>query len=103
MDIPLVCDMSVMTLEQREQHQRVYQALEGRRKSIEELLNGYKLRFAGDSETYRLLVDFVYWERLCCPFFHFTIESEPVQHGLTLSLTGSVEIKAFAREELGLG
>jgi hypothetical protein len=103
MDMPLVCDLSVMTPEQREQHQQVSQSLEDRRLSIEELSNGYKLRFSGDSETYRLLMDFVCWERLCCPFFHFTIESEPAQQGVSLSLMGSPEVKAFAREELRLG
>jgi hypothetical protein len=98
----LICDLSVMTPDERERHQHTYQQLQDRLLSIEELPEGYSLHFPGDTATYRLLVDFVQFERLCCPFFHFTIESEPAQQKLTLALTGSAEVKQFAKAELGL-
>jgi hypothetical protein len=61
---------------------------------------GYAFQFAPHTETLRLLVDFVANERLCCPFFTFTIRVEPEGGPIWLELTGKVGIQAFIRAEL---
>jgi hypothetical protein len=40
-------------------------------------------------------------ERLCCPFFGFTLRVEPERGALWLSLTGREGVKPFIRAEIG--
>jgi hypothetical protein len=66
--------------------------------TMRELPDGYAFRFPGDEEWAQMLLAFVAHERACCPFFTFGIIFEPDHGPIWLQLSGSTEIKAFARE-----
>jgi hypothetical protein len=51
----------------------------------------------------RKAVDFIANERLCCPFFGFTLEIEPEGGALWLRLIGPEGIKLFIRAEMANG
>lgn len=57
--------------------------------------DGYALRYAGDDAWAQTLVEFIVHERACCPFFTFSMDFEPNQGAIWLSIGGSADIKAF--------
>lgn len=97
-EIPLACDLTAIPAGEREQHtslarQLFFEAAPERR----ELTGGYAFVFrAGD---YERLARFVANERLCCPFFSFTLELAPARGPITLSITGAGGVKQFIRSE----
>jgi hypothetical protein len=98
---PFACHMDAIKPEQREQHlataRRVFHAVE----SIRELPNGYAFHLPGEPEMLRTLAEFISLERLCCPFFGFTVEIEPEGGPVRLQLTGREGVKQFIRAEIG--
>jgi hypothetical protein len=101
-DIPLACDLTVLTPEQRERHIHVADELARLCSSTRELEDGYAFEYPGDSATILTAAEFMSLEHLCCPFFRMALEIEPGQGSVWLHLRGSSEIKAFVREEMGL-
>lgn len=60
----------------------------------QELADGYAFSFPGDDAWVARLVDFIQFEKNCCPFFTFELIFEP-QHGpLWLRLRGPEEARA---------
>jgi len=55
----------------------VSEALSGDVLRADELEDGYAFGFPGSAEWARKLVDFVNFERACCPFFAFELAFEP--------------------------
>lgn len=98
-EILLACDLSAFTPEERTRHEHVAQQMIGSRQSIRELDDGYALELPYDA--YDLAVEFIRMEHRCCPFFRLTLEVEPGDGGLWLSVHGSGDIKAFAAQEFG--
>jgi hypothetical protein len=98
---PFACDMTAIAPHQRDQHIATIKRLFGAVKSVDELANGYKFEVPNGTETLGLAVEFISLERLCCPFFGFTLEVEPEGGKLILSLTGREGVKLFIMEELG--
>jgi hypothetical protein len=94
------CNLAALSAEQRRQHSRVTEQLKSEVLAGKELPDGYAFQFAPHTDTLRLLVDFVANERLCCPFFTFTIRVEPESGPIWLQLTGEEGIQAFIRAEL---
>lgn len=47
------------------------------------------------------VAEFIANERLCCPFFGFTVEVEPQGGVLWLHLTGRDGVKSFIQAEVG--
>jgi hypothetical protein len=95
---PLACDLTAIPAEERAAHellamQLFFDAVPERH----ELPDGYAFRFRADQ--YPLLVEFIANERLCCPFFRFTLEVAPGQGPLWLRLTGDEGVKEFIHAE----
>ena len=63
--------------------------------------NGYAFQLPNQSELLRLAAEFVTLERLCCPFFGFSIEVEREGGEVCLSLTGREGVKPFIMAEIG--
>jgi hypothetical protein len=97
---PFACNMDAIKSDQRQQHidtiRRVFHAVE----SIRELPNGYAFKLPDESEMLRMVWEFISLERLCCPFFGFTVEIEPEGGPVCLQLTGSEGVKPFIRAEI---
>jgi hypothetical protein len=94
------CNLLALTVEERGEHAQVTEQLMGKILASKELPDGYAFQFAPQTDTLHLLTQFVTLERLCCPFFTFTIRVEPENGPLWLGLTGQVGIQAFIRAEL---
>ncbi|MDT4954956.1 MAG: hypothetical protein QOJ02_3094 [Acidobacteriota bacterium] len=98
---PFACNMDAIKPDQRQQHlataSQVFHAVE----SIRELPNGYAFQLPDESEMLQLVTEFISLERLCCPFFGFTLEIEPEGGSVWLQLTGREGVKPFIRAEIG--
>ncbi|WP_309119774.1 hypothetical protein [Paenibacillus sp.] len=99
-EIPVACCHSAFTNEQRAEYKHIWTEIEKRRLGLTELANGFQYRFPGDSETLRLIQDWIGMERKCCPFLTFSVIASNEEEPILLQLTGSEEAKAFLRTEI---
>jgi hypothetical protein len=104
MNSNLVCDLSALTPEEREQHSAVFGQLRGLIQEVDESPDGYGLRLADEPGVIRLAAEFIDRERRCCPFFDFTLEVMPDHGPIWLHLSGRDGVQAEGlRAELDLG
>ena len=99
---PIACDFSAMTAEQRARRQILARQMHATTKEIQELPDGYAFRFSAEPELCLALAEFMTLERLCCPFFTFSLELAHEGGPLWLRLTGREGVKQFLRTELDL-
>lgn len=98
---PFACDMTAIEADQRGAHLETIKSLFGSIKEVSEMPNGYRFRLPNDSETLRRTSKFIALERLCCPFFGFSLEVEAGGGATWLSLTGREGVKPFILAEIG--
>lgn len=72
------------------------------KRSIRELPDGYELELPTDNKTYQLLTEWMFQERLCCPFFDIALRFDRENGPLWLRLTGRPGTKEFIKEEFNL-
>ena len=96
------CDLAAMNVEQRARYRHVTQQMRTATPVIEELSDGYMLRFGVDSSLCLIVAEFMTLERLCCPFLDLTLELVREGGPMQLKLTGREGVKPFLRAELGL-
>ena len=91
-NIPLAC-----TLTESEQQTRNIELndLFKHIQQVNELPDGYALRFPGDDTWANTLIQFITYERACCPFFTFALIFEPQQGSIWLHLRGPEGVKAI--------
>ena len=65
---------------------------------VEEVDDGWALKFDAEPGVLRMLLAFVDVERQCCPFFRFAVRVAPDQGPIWLELGGSAEIKEALAE-----
>jgi hypothetical protein len=94
---PIACNFMAIAPEVREPHSRNVEQIFASVLNIRELADGYAFRLPLENAMLYQTVDFITNERLCCPFFTFTLV---VGEELQLQLTGSAEVKAFIKQEL---
>ena len=100
--IPLACDMSALTAEQRERQRALGRRLRDDVEEVRELEYGYAFRHSADREVLLDVVEFVANERLCCPFFEFEIAVERDGGPVWLRMTGEREAKGVLEAEMGV-
>lgn len=93
----IFCDLNAIPAEKRARHELLWKALEKARLRIDELADGYTLQLEGSAETLVNLAEWMSLERLCCPFFIFTVRVH--QHEVSVSLTGQEGVKALLASE----
>ncbi len=98
-NLAIVCNVNAIDAVHREQHGMTTQALFAAVRDIQEFPVGYAFRLP--EEMLVKGAEFIAYERLCCPFFNFSLEVEPNGGPIWLRLTGSEEIKQLIRVELG--
>jgi hypothetical protein len=97
------CNAFALSPEVRKRHfEEVGPALLKLKKSMRELPDGYELELPTDNKTYQLLTEWVFQERLCCPFFDIALRFERENGPLWLRLTGRPGTKEFIKEEFDL-
>jgi hypothetical protein len=72
---------------------KLYRAVE----EIQELPNGWALRFPSTAEILTLAAEDLHIERLCCPFVKYTLEIEPNYGPFWLRMTGGEGVKDFLK------
>jgi hypothetical protein len=93
---PLACDLTAINAAERPIHAaRAERLLSTAFQERQALADGYALRYTADE--YAELVAFIANERLCCPFFRFTLEVSPAQGPIWLRITGGEGAKELFR------
>ena len=98
---PFACRMDAIEADKRPQHIATAKHLFSSASEIKELSNGYAFRLPNESEVLLKVAEFISLERLCCPFFDFTLEVEREGGSIWLHLTGREGVKPFIRAEIG--
>lgn len=98
----LACDMTALDAAQRARRHALAERLHAALREVREHPDGYALRYPPTADLCLAVAEFIMLERLCCPFFGFTMEVEPNGGPLWLRLSGPDGVKAFVREEVGL-
>ena len=97
--LPIACDPAAIDAEVRSTHlSAAEQLLRHDAVEMQELPDGFAFRYP--AEQYAQVTQFIANERLCCPFFTFTLEVTPAHGPLWLRITGSDEIKAVIQSAL---
>lgn len=68
--------------------------------TIEELENGYLLKFDEEDGFDAKLMELMVTERKCCPFFEIKIRLLPYKKGIHLEVSGQAGVKDFLKKEL---
>jgi hypothetical protein len=96
----IACNLTAIPVEHRDTHQALANyLLTEAAGAVQELADGYAIRFGADH--YAAVVAFIAHERLCCPFFTFTLEVTPAAGPIWLRLTGPDGAKELLQGELG--
>ena len=99
---PFACDRNALTPAERKRHfDELGPALHKLATGIHELTDGYELQFKNEVSTYKLVTEWAYQERLCCPFFDVTVRLDREGGPLWLRLTGRAGTKEFIQEDFG--
>jgi hypothetical protein len=73
---PFACVMDAIEPNKRHEHIATAKFVFAAVTDVRELPNGYAFHLPNNSEMLRKVGDFISLERLCCPFFGFTLEVE---------------------------
>jgi hypothetical protein len=98
---PFACNMTAFAPAERKEHIAAIEQIFGVVEEIREISNRYSFRVANETAMLLKLADFIAKERLCCPFFGFSLQLEPEGGALWLSLTGRAGVKPFIQAEIG--
>jgi hypothetical protein len=100
-ETPLACNLAALDANSRSAHiDNAAHLLNDVAQERQESREGFSFRFNADD--YPRIVDFVANERLCCPFFRFTLEVSPAQGPIWLHITGPDGAKSLLQAELSL-
>ena len=100
---PFACNAFALSPQVRKRHfEELGPALLKLKKSIRELPDGYEFELPADNQTYQLLTEWAFQERLCCPFFDIALRLDRENGPLWLRLTGRPGTKDFIKEEFGI-
>ncbi len=97
--LPIACTMGVFSAAERMRHAALVIKLHAAVLGAEALPAGRRYRFAPEAANMTMLGEFISLERLCCPFFEFTLTVEPGSRALWLGLTGPEGTREFIEEE----
>jgi hypothetical protein len=102
-EIPVVCDRSVLNAEQRERHRDLRRQLREDVREVVELENGYAFGHSPDGAVLLAVAEFVALERLCCRFFEFGITVGRDGGPVWLRMTGKGKAKHVLEAEMDGG
>jgi len=93
----LACDLTAIPASAREEHVLTAPQLFRLAQEVQELPDGFAIRFLHSPGRFMQMATFVENERLCCPFFNFELDVEPNNGPLWLRLTGQEGVKGLLR------
>ncbi|MEP7200467.1 MAG: hypothetical protein ABI874_11670 [Chloroflexota bacterium] len=89
--LPIACNLPAAALAQREQE--LAATIFRHRLAVRELPDGYEFQFPPDDDWGARLLEFIQFERQCCPFFAFEFAFEPNQGPIWLRMRGGEGVK----------
>ena len=97
-DLPIACNLSEPELRLRRETlaSDIFKDFQ----QVDELTDGYSFRFPGNDVCAAKLLEFITFERRCCPFMTFELIFEPGQGAIWLRLRGAAGVKEFIRNEM---
>lgn len=99
----LVCKL--IGAEKMEKKELLKTAIFSQVKGIDELENGYNLKFEDKNDILLKLTDYLMIEKECCPFFNFDLSILPNAKGISLKITGQEGAKDMLKpliDEIGI-
>jgi hypothetical protein len=96
-EVPIACIPDALTAEQQARWMEVGPQLYAAVQEVQELPDGYAFRLPSDAAMLLLVAEDLNFERLCCPFIHFTLDIAPNGAPFWLRFTGGEGVKAFLR------
>jgi len=96
-DQPIACDLSVLSEDERRFQERAVARMRDELQDVQELPDGFALRYPDGRTLIEDLARFITLERLCCPFFTFDLRLTSVGE-LWLGFRGTPEVKTYMRE-----
>src|SRR5438128_6629300 len=94
------CNAFALSPEARKRHfDELGPALLKLKKTTRELADGYEFEFPPDENTYRMLTEWIFQERLCCPFLDIALRLDREAGPLWLRLTGQSGTKEFIKAD----
>lgn len=99
-ELPIACSLPEQELARRREELAgdIFKNIQ----QVQELVDGYALRFPGDKDWATKLLDFIMFERECCRFFTFELVFEANQGPTWLRLRGGEGVKELIKEDIGL-
>lgn len=91
-EVPLAC---TLTETERVTRKQEVNDLFKHVQQVNELSDGYALRFPGNDTWANELLQFITFERACCHFFTFALVFEPKQGPIWLHIRGPEGVKAI--------
>ena len=98
--VPIACILHALTPGQRNRRQELWERIQSRMEEIRSLVDGYALRFKGKNSDLVDLAEWISLERICCPFFRFTVEIPEGDLPCWLRITGREGVKEFLADHL---
>jgi hypothetical protein len=98
-DSPFMCNLKALSPSERAEHEQLAARMTRAVVATREISDGYAFEL---DATHMSMTDLARWsefERRCCPFFDFSLESRRENGPLTLRLTGRHGVKQFIRAE----
>jgi hypothetical protein len=96
----LACDLTAISPDVREEHAISAPQLFAMAQEVQDLPNGFSIRFLNEQGRFMSIARFIENERLCCPFFNFGLEVEPNSGPIWLRLTGAEGVKELLQTTL---
>lgn len=96
----IACDLTAINDLESEQHRTNAEAIFDAISEIRETPEGYKFKLPANTNHIEKAGAFIARERLCCPFFEFTLTIQPEQKPVWLRLTGRDGVKSYIKETL---
>jgi len=90
---PIACRLTTPELAARLEEIRA--GLLARVESVERTDAGYRLRLSNTDEIAASVLDFVRYERQCCPFLEFQVTIPAQPRAIALELGGNSDVMAF--------
>jgi hypothetical protein len=96
-EVTIACNPNPIPVEKRERWLEVATQMYGAVQEVQELPDGYAFRLPSDSELLLIVAEDLNYDRLCCPFIHYTLDIEPNEGPFWLRFTGGEGVKEFLR------
>ena len=97
---PVACRLDAFDAAARAEHGRLARELLAAASAIEELADGYAVRFPAKPFLFLRIARWIELERACCPFLTIRLDFERPAPGYRVSLTGPEGAKEVVRAEL---